>query len=36
MKMENDIVAPEDGTVASINVSVGASVEAGETIATLN
>ena len=36
MKMENDIVAPEDGTVASINVSVGDSVEAGETIATLN
>ena len=36
MKMENEIVAPEDGTVASINVAVGGSVEAGATIATLN
>lgn len=36
MKMENEIVAPQDGTVASINVSVGDSVEAGATIATLN
>ena len=36
MKMENDIVAPEDGTVASTNVSFEASVEAGETNATLN
>lgn len=36
MKMENDIVAPEDGTVASVNVAVGSSVESGETIATLN
>lgn len=36
MKMENDIVAPEDGTVAGINVAVGSSVESGETIATLN
>ena len=36
MKMENDIVAPEDGTVASVNVAVGSTVEAGETIATLN
>ena len=36
MKMENEIVAPSDGTVASINVSVGDSVEAGATLATLN
>ena len=36
MKMENEIVAPEDGTVASINVTTGSSVEAGEIIATLN
>ncbi|MCM1307639.1 MAG: biotin/lipoyl-binding protein [Butyrivibrio sp.] len=36
MKMENDIVAPEDGTVAGINVAVGSSVESGETLATLN
>ncbi len=36
MKMENEITAPEDGTVASINVGVGDSVEAGDTLATLN
>ena len=36
MKMENEIVASEDGTVASINVGAGDSVEAGDTLATLN
>ncbi len=36
MKMENEIVAPEDGTVATINVNEGASVEAGSVLATLN
>ena len=36
MKMENSVVAPEDGTVASISVSVGDSFEAGAVIATLN
>ena len=36
MKMENEIVAPQDGTVATINVSVGDSVEPGATLATLN
>ena len=36
MKMENEIVAPSDGTVASINVAVGDSVVAGATLATLN
>ncbi len=36
MKMENEIVAPSDGTVATIDVSVGDSVEAGATLATLN
>ncbi len=36
MKMENEIVAPEDGTVASIQVAVNQSVEAGEVLATLN
>jgi biotin carboxyl carrier protein len=36
MKMENEIVAPQDGTVASVNVSVGASVESGEVMVTLN
>ena len=36
MKMENEIVAPEDGTVASIVVAVGDSFEAGATLASLN
>ena len=36
MKMENEIVAPQDGTVASINVNKGDSVEAGQTLASLN
>lgn len=36
MKMENDIVAPQDGTIASINAAVGDSVESGATLATLN
>ena len=34
--MENDIVAPEDGTVATIDVTVGQTVDTGATIATLN
>lgn len=36
MKMEIPIVAPEDGTVASIDVNVGDPVEAGAVLATLN
>ncbi len=36
MKMEIPVVAPEDGTVASINVGVGDPVEAGALLATLN
>ena len=36
MKMENEVVAPSDGTVASINVSVGDMVESGDVLATLN
>ena len=36
MKMENEIVAPQDGTVASIDVAVGDAVEAGATLASLN
>ena len=36
MKMENEIVAPSDGTVASINVAVGDSVESGATLITMN
>ena len=35
MKMENEVVAPEDGTVASIDVAAGDSVEAGVVLATL-
>ena len=35
MKMEIPMVAPEDGTVASIDVAVGDSVEAGALLATL-
>lgn len=36
MKMEIPVVAPEAGTVASIDVAVGDMVEAGATLATLN
>lgn len=36
MKMENEVVAPDDGTIASINVAAGDSVEAGDTLATMN
>ena len=36
MKMENEITAPEDGTIAGINVAVGDSVESGDTLASLN
>lgn len=36
MKMENEIVSPEDGVIASINVSSGDAVEAGVLLATLN
>lgn len=36
MKMEIPVVAPEDGTVASIDVAVGDTVEAGAVLATLN
>ena len=36
MKMEIPVVAPEDGTVASIDVAVGDAVEAGALLATLN
>lgn len=36
MKMETPVVAPEDGTVASINVAVGDMVESGALLATLN
>ena len=36
MKMEIPVVAPQDGTVASIDVTVGDAVEAGAVLATLN
>ena len=36
MKMEIPVVAPADGTVASIDVAVGDAVEAGALLATLN
>ena len=36
MKMEIPMVAPQDGTVASVDVAVGDSVEAGTVLATLN
>jgi biotin carboxyl carrier protein len=36
MKMEIPVVAPQDGTIASIDVAVGDSVEAGALLATLN
>ena len=36
MKMENDIPAPADGVVASINVQKGASVAANDVLITLN
>ena len=35
MKMENEIVASEDGVIASINIAVGNEVEAGDVLATL-
>lgn len=36
MKMENSLVAPQDGTVASIDVAVNDTFEAGVAIASLN
>ncbi len=36
MKMENDIPAPCDGVIASINMQKGANVNANDTLATLN
>ena len=35
MKMENEIVASQDGVLASVNVAVGDTVEAGDVLATL-
>ena len=36
MKMEIPVVAPEAGTIASIDVAVGDAVESGAVLATLN
>lgn len=36
MKMENEIVAPRDGIVASINTTTGASVNTGEKLVVLD
>ncbi len=36
MKMENEIVSPQDGVLATIDVVAGQSVEAGALLATLN
>ena len=36
MKMENEIVSPEDGTIASINANKGDTVESGTVLATLS
>ncbi|MBR1700781.1 MAG: acetyl-CoA carboxylase biotin carboxyl carrier protein subunit [Lachnospiraceae bacterium] len=36
MKMEIPVVAPQDGTVASIDAAVGDAVEAGALLATMN
>lgn len=36
MKMENAIPAPEDGVIASLNVAKGATVAAGDLLASLN
>lgn len=36
MKMETPVVAPKDGTVSSIDVSVGQSVETGDLLATMS
>ena len=36
MKMENDVCAPEDGTVASVEVTQGATVETDAVLVTLN
>jgi biotin carboxyl carrier protein len=36
MKMENDIVAAQDGVIASVNVSNGESVETGQLLVSMN
>lgn len=35
-RWRTEIVAPQDGTVASVNVGAGDAVEAGDVLATMN
>ena len=35
MKMENEIVAPKDGTITSVTVKKGDSVDTNQTVATI-
>ena len=35
MKMENEIMAPCDGTITSVNINAGASVETGTLLCTI-
>ncbi len=36
MKMENEICAPQAGTIATVDISVGDGVEGGDVLATMN
>jgi biotin carboxyl carrier protein len=36
MKMETEIVAPKDGTIANVSVKAGDMVDTGATLATMN
>ena len=36
MKMENEILAPQDGTVASVNVNKGDTVNSGDVLVSMN
>lgn len=36
MKMENEISAPQDGTIASVNVAKGDTVNSGDLLCTMN
>lgn len=36
MKMEIPVVAPQEGTIVTVDTSVGSSVENGDTLATMN
>ena len=35
MKMENEIMAPKDGTVTSVSATKGASVQSGDVLCTI-